>query len=112
MPGALACCTSQQHMPSFDLKAKPDPRSCFDLILCKDLDEGRLMYGISHKGKDLVAYIQEAGEVLPLGNWTCLFTQREPAVRAFELARCRGLRVGGYLYPDNQMILQELDQIC
>lgn len=99
-------------MPSFNLKAKPELRSCFDLILCKDPDLGHTMYGLTNKGKDFVACIQEAGEVLARGNWVCRFTQRDPAVRAFELARRRGLHIGGYRYPDNQMILQELDRFC
>ena len=98
-------------MPSFDLQ-QPHTSPVFDLIVGHDGDPKALvLYGITSRGKDYIAYLQEVDDVLALGSWTCRILRRDFEAYGFDLARGRGLRLGSYLHQDDAVLVQELNQI-
>jgi hypothetical protein len=98
-------------MPSFDLN-QSHTGTTFDLIVGHDGDPKALvLYGITSRGKDYIAYLQEVDDVLALGNWTCRILRRDFEAYGFDLARGRGLRLGSYLHQDDAVLVQELNQI-
>ena len=98
-------------MPSFDLK-QPHTSPVFDLIVGNaDSGVSHELYGITSRGKDFIAYLQEVDDVLALGNWTCRILRRDFEAYGFDLARGRGLRLGSYLHQDDAVLVQELNQI-
>lgn len=95
-------------MPSFDLN-QPHTGPAFDLIIGHDGDPNALvLYGISHGGKDYIAYLQEADDAQPLGHWTCRILRRHFEAYGFDLARGRGLQLGAYRHGDSAVLVQEI----
>jgi len=81
-------------MPSFNIQEHfPGPSP--DLIL-GDMDhmDCHAFYGISPRGKDYIAYLQETDDVVPLGNWCCRIARRDFDAYGFDLAHGRGLSIG------------------
>lgn len=80
-------------MPSFDLNLPhrgPEP----DLVIGqRDFMDCHDLHGISHRGKDFIAYLQEVDDVQPLGDWSCRIARRDFDAYAFELMQDRQLVV-------------------
>ena len=95
-------------MPHFDLTDSFDGPSPDLVIGDQDHMDCLPLYGVSPNGKDFVASLQETGDVVALGNWSCRIARRDFDAYGFDLAQGRGLRICAYRTNGGRLRFAEL----